>query len=346
MKLKLSHAQIMTLTRTMAERLTEAKRKRSTSDRPHVAVYPVPRGGVPVAYALQAVNNCIGIAEEPQHADVLVDDIIDSGSTRIAWLKQYPDLPFAALIDKSDKSSPYRDEWVVFPWEHTAENSTDETIVGTLTNRIRAAGGRFFANDNISQYLAAGDLQALEAEVADRVNHLLHGLVIDVDNDHNTASTAKRVAKMYLHEVFRGRYAPPPPTTDFPNVEKLDEMYVTGPITIRSGCSHHFVPIIGLCWIGIIPGERLIGLSKFNRIVDWVASRPQIQEELAVQIANHLEQQIKPLGIAVVIEATHMCMTWRGVREPMQAKMTNSVMRGAFRENPAAKAEFMALVKR
>ena len=342
MKYKLSHDDVIGLARELNLDIL----KRCPQTHPDVTVYPIPRGGVPVAYALHGVNPNLRITDDPRDADVLIDDIIDSGATQVAWAKQCPDTPFLALVNKADRNSAYRDRWVVFPWEKATALATDESVSGTITNRIKAAGGQFFANDNISQYLAAGDLAALEEEVAARLEHLLRGLVIDTENDHNTNGTAKRVAKMYLHEVFRGRYSPPPATTDFPNVKKLDEMYVTGPITVRSGCSHHLVPIMGLCWVGVIPGDRVIGLSKFNRIVDWLASRPQIQEELAVQIADYLEEQIKPVGIAVVIEATHLCMTWRGVREPMAAKMVNSVMRGAFRTKPEAKAEFMALVNR
>jgi GTP cyclohydrolase I len=232
---------------------------------------------------------------------------------------------------------------VRFPWEGT-ERSEDDTVVGTLTNRITEAGAPFLANDNIAAFLQGGELDLLQEEVARRAEHFLRGLVIDVDNDHNTVGTAKRIAKMYLREVFKGRYLPPPAITDFPNAKGLDEMYMTGPITVRSACSHHFVPIVGRCWIGIIPGERVIGLSKFNRIVEWVASRPQIQEELVMQIADFIEEQIQPKGLAVVVEATHLCMTWRGVREPMEAKMTTNVMRGAFRDKPEARAEFMTLV--
>ena len=306
-------------------------------------LFPIPRGGIPAAYAMQAVEYRFEIVEDPAEADFFLDDIIDSGSTMQRWCDEHPGKPFVALIDKTDPACPYRDEWVRFPWEG-AERSEDDTIVGTLTNRITTAGAPFLANDNIASFLRGGELDLLQEEVARRAEHFLRGLVIDVDNDHNTVGTAKRIAKMYLREVFKGRYLPPPAITDFPNAKGLDEMYMTGPITVRSACSHHFVPIVGRCWIGIIPGERVIGLSKFNRIVEWVASRPQIQEELVMQIADYIEEQIQPKGLAVVVEATHLCMTWRGVREPMEAKMTTNVMRGAFRDKPEARAEFMTLV--
>ena len=306
--------------------------------------YPIPRGGVPAAYAMASVSGAIGIASSPAEADFFVDDIIDSGATMQEWSDRYPGKPFFALVDKTDKVSSFADAWVVFPWE-SEDRSEDNTIVGTLTNRLKLTSTPFHANDNIHTIFASEQEKIdLQAEVANRVEHLLRGLLIDVDNDHNTEGTAKRVAKMYLQEVFKGRYQPPPSVTDFPNAKQLDEMYMSGPITIRSACSHHLVPIVGRAWIGIVPGDRVIGLSKFNRIVEWVASRPQIQEELVMQVADFIEEQIAPKGLAVVIEATHLCMTWRGVREPMSAKMTTSVMRGVLRDDEKARAEFMALV--
>lgn len=305
------------------------------------ALYGVPRGGVPVAYALAAYEPYLRIVDDPAEASVIVDDIVDSGATRARYKQLYPGKRFFALYDKSEFLDG---EWVVFPWENDPGTVEDDSIVSTIRNRITAAGGRFFANDNISSYIEAGEVTQLQDEVERRVQHLLRGLLVDVDNDHNTQGTAHRIAKMYLNEVFKGRYTPAPKITDFPNAKGLDEMYMTGPITIRSACSHHFVPIIGRAWIGVIPGDRVIGLSKFNRLVEWIAARPQIQEELAIQVADEIEQQIQPKGLAVVIEATHMCMTWRGVREPMSARMTTNVMRGAFRDKPEARAEFMALV--
>lgn len=306
-------------------------------------LFPIPRGGIPAAYAMQAIEYRFEIVEDPASADFFLDDIIDSGSTMQQWCDEYPGKPFVALIDKTDPECPYRDEWVRFPWEGT-ERSEDDTIVGTLTNRIKAAGAPFHANDNISAFIQPGEMALLQDELQRRAEYLLEGLLVDVKNDHNTVGTAKRIAKMYLHEVFKGRYQPAPQVTDFPNAKGLDEMYMTGPITIRSACSHHFVPIVGRCWIGIVPGDRVIGLSKFNRIVEWIAARPQIQEELVMQIADYIEEQIAPKGLAVVVEATHLCMTWRGVKEPMEAKMTTNVMRGSFRDKPEARAEFMALV--
>jgi GTP cyclohydrolase I len=310
-----------------------------------IRIYAIPRGGVTAAYLLLRYSSLFGIVSHPQDADIFFDDIIDSGVTRAEYAKRFPGTPFYALIDKSNSNSEYADQWVTFPWEKAdGTQSHDDSIVGTLTNRIRASGKPFFANDNVSEFLFDAEKPAFQAEIEKRAEHLLRGLLIDIDSDHNTVGTAHRMAKMFVNEVFRGRYTPCPSMVKFPNVKKLDEMYVTGPITLRSACSHHLVPIMGECWIGIIPGKYLPGLSKFNRIVDWFASRPQIQEELAVQIADYLEAELSPAGVAVIIKATHMCMTWRGVREPMDAKMTTSIMRGAFRLEHDTRDEFLTLV--
>ncbi len=213
--------------------------------------------------------------------------------------------------------------------------------------RLRTAGARFHANDNIADYLEAGELEAIEQEVACKAQALLRALVIDVEHDHNTRETARRLAKMFVREVFAGRYQSAPAVTEFPNAERLNELMVVGPLRVRSACSHHLCPIMGRVWIGVLPnaGSNLIGLSKYARLVDWVMSRPQIQEEAVSQIANLLEQRLQPDGVAVVMEADHYCMHWRGVKDD-EARMTNSVMRGAFLGDPSLRKEFLSLLPR
>ena len=214
-----------------------------------------------------------------------------------------------------------------------------------VRHRIKASGKRFHANDNISEFIRDGEIPELQAEIEAKMRDVLKCLVIDTESDHNTQDTAKRVAKMYLNEVFRGRYVPPPPVTEFPNVEHLNELMIVGPITIRSACSHHFCPIMGRVWIGVMPNQHsnLIGLSKYARLADWVMSRPQIQEEAVSQLANLLQDKIQPDGLALVMEADHFCMHWRGVKD-VNAKMINSVMRGSFLKDANLRREFLALV--
>jgi GTP cyclohydrolase I len=210
--------------------------------------------------------------------------------------------------------------------------------------KIKAANGSFLANDNISEFINEYDLKEIQDNVEQAMVNLLDALVIDTENDHNTIETAKRVAKMYVHEVFKGRYLPAPKITDFPNAKNLDQIYTIGPITVRSACSHHLVPIMGQAWIGVIPGERVIGISKFNRLTEWIMARPQIQEESTVQLADEIEKIITPKALAVVVKAQHMCMSWRGVRDT-GSSMTTSVMRGLFRNDIAAREEFLSIIK-
>ncbi len=222
---------------------------------------------------------------------------------------------------------------------------TDRPVSDRIRNRLRQARKRYNANDNIAGFIEPGELELLLEEVATKMRGVLESLVIDIDNDHNTQDTARRVAKMYLNEVFQGRYRPAPPVTEFPNVTSLNELMIVGPMTVRSACSHHFCPIMGRVWIGLMPNQHsnLIGLSKYARLSEWILSRPQIQEEAITQIAELLMDKVKPDGLAVVMEADHFCMHWRGVKDT-GSKMTNSVMRGSFLKDPALRREFLSLI--
>jgi GTP cyclohydrolase I len=231
----------------------------------------------------------------------------------------------------------------------TIFRSEDELARLPASERIRyrlvGAGCRYHANDNIADHIRDGELTELKAEVQAKMQGVLEALVIDTNSDHNTHETAKRVAKMFVEEVFRGRYVPMPAVTEFPNASRLNELMIVGPITVRSACSHHLCPIIGRVWIGIMPNEHsnLIGLSKYARVCDWVMSRPQIQEEAVVMLADALQDRVKPDGMAIVMEADHFCMHWRGVKDNESA-MVNSVMRGAFLKDPNLRREFLSLL--
>jgi GTP cyclohydrolase I len=214
-----------------------------------------------------------------------------------------------------------------------------------IRDRIKADKKRFHANDNISNYLRDGELDLLLDEVTEKMHGVLESMVIDLEHDHNTQNTARRVAKMYLNEVFRGRYVPSPAVTEFPNVGHLNELMIVGPITVRSACSHHFCPVIGKVWIGVMPNEHtnVIGLSKYARLAEWIMNRPQIQEEAVVQLADLIQELTQPNGLALVMEASHFCMHWRGVKD-MDSKMINSVMRGSFLKDPNLRREFLSLL--
>jgi len=231
----------------------------------------------------------------------------------------------------------------------TIANALDDPTPAPVARRIRerllAAGVRFHANDNISRHIEPGELDQLRAEVERRLLGVLEALVIDTVSDHNTRDTAKRVARMYVDEVFRGRYVPEPSITQFPNVEHLNELMIVGPIIIRSTCSHHLCPIFGRLWIGVMPNEHssLIGLSKYTRLADWIMSRPQIQEEAVTRLADLLQERVQPDGLAIVMEADHFCLHWRGVKDT-ESKMTNSVMRGSFLKDTNLRREFLSLI--
>jgi len=214
-----------------------------------------------------------------------------------------------------------------------------------IRERLQASRKRFHANDNIADFIEPGELEKLLDEVADKMKGVLSSLVIDTEHDHNTADTARRVAKMYVQEVFRGRFVSPPVITEFPNAEHLNELMIVGPITVRSACSHHFCPVIGKIWIGVLPNEHtnVIGLSKYARLAEWVMGRPQIQEEAVVQLADLIQVKTQPDGLAIVMEASHYCMAWRGVKD-MDSRMINSVMRGAFLKDPNLRREFLSLI--
>ena len=227
----------------------------------------------------------------------------------------------------------------------TPKSVPKEAASSRIRARLQSARKRFHANDNISAFLKPGELEELLAEVEAKFKGVLESLVIDTESDHNTQDTARRVAKMYLTEVFSGRYVEAPAVTEFPNASSLNELMIVGPIKVRSACSHHFCPIMGQLWIGIMPNEHsnLIGLSKYSRLAEWVMSRQQIQEEAITQMAEVLMNKVRPDGLAVVMEADHFCMHWRGVKDD-GTKMINSVMRGSFLKDHILRSEFLALL--
>jgi GTP cyclohydrolase I len=224
-----------------------------------------------------------------------------------------------------------------------SDSGTPLSVV--IRRRILAQKARFHANDNISQFIQPGELEALVDEVAEKMQAVLESLVIDTESDHNTNNTSQRVAKMFIKEVFNGRYVEQPTLTKFPNVSRLNELMIIGPITVRSACSHHLCPIMGRIWIGVLPSKEsaLIGLSKYSRLTEWVMCRPQIQEEAVVELADMLEKKIKPVGVAIVMDADHFCMQWRGVKD-RASTMVNSVMRGAFLKDSNLRREFLSLL--
>lgn len=194
-----------------------------------------------------------------------------------------------------------------------------------------------FANEN--HVMNEEQITEMQYNVQALLQKVLETLQIDVDKDHNTADTAARIAKMWVCEKFKGRYIAAPKITIFPNVQNIDQLMTVGPINVKSVCSHHFVDFTGECWIGILPGDKLIGLSKYARIVDWFARRPQIQEELTAQITKWIEDNLNPEGVAVVIKAKHLCCSSRGIEDEHMEFLTTEI-RGKFRTDDSLKQEF------
>ena len=162
--------------------------------------------------------------------------------------------------------------------------------------------------------------------------------------DQQLTETPHRMAKMYMNELFAGSFNKEPKMTVFDNTEEYDSMVFLGDISVKSTCSHHFIPFLGKAYIAYIPDKKIVGISKLARTVRWFMRRPQIQEELTKQIADYIEEKLQPKGVAVYIEAQHLCMIARGVEE-YDSKMKTSVMRGVFRENAETREEFFSLVR-
>lgn len=223
-------------------------------------------------------------------------------------------------------------------WEPLSTSKVQHII-----DRIEAAGAPYFANDNIAKFVSEDDLYIIQKAVEGDVKSMLRNMVIDIDNDHNSNETAKRVAKMFIQEFYKGRYVEMPSVTVFPNAKQIDQLYIVGPCSVKSTCSHHLVPIVGKVWVGVIPGDDLSGLSKFARLAEWIFRRPQIQEEATQQLAELLEELLKPKALALIVKAQHMCMCHRGVEDPDSEHVT-SYMGGAFKTDSALRMEFLTLI--
>ena len=263
---------------------------------------PIPRGGIPAAYALAGEFN-IEIVDNPGDADFFFDDIIDSGETMKGWCDKYPGKPFLALIDKTDGLCPYLDYWVVFPWEGSAVGGIEDNIIRLL---------QFVGEDT-----DRGGLR----------------------------ETPKRVAKAWQHWCKGYTESPEDVLKVFEDgAEKCDEMVVVRNIPFYSQCEHHMAPFFGTATIAYIPNGRIVGLSKLSRLLDIYARRLQVQERLTNQVADALTKHLGAQGAGVILEARHLCMESRGICQQGSTTVT-SALRGAIRNKPEARAEFMVLAK-
>jgi GTP cyclohydrolase I len=199
------------------------------------------------------------------------------------------------------------------------------------------------ANEALDTPLTAAEQAAMSGAAATKLEELFDILRIDHRNDHNTRDTPRRVARMLIEELMQGRYAAPPAITEFDNVQRFNELIVIGPIALRSTCAHHLMPIHGDVFVGVLPSPdgKIIGLSKYDRIVEHFASRLQIQEELVQQIGEFIWQHTAPQGLAIRVSAVHMCRTQRGVRGSQQGRMVTSAYFGSLAEDAPRKEEFL-----
>lgn len=214
-----------------------------------------------------------------------------------------------------------------------------------IRKRLTDAGARYWAGDNISEYITDKEKDMLVDELTQKFEGVLDSLIIDRKTDPNSMGTARRLAKMYVYEIMSGRYEQSPNATAFPNDTdgKYEGMLVVRS-EIKSMCSHHHQPVSGVAYIGIIAGPRLIGLSKYSRIAQWCARRGTLQEELCMDIAREIESATGSKDVAVYIQATHGCCENRGIMAHSSLTQT-TVLHGAFKTDPSVKKEFFDNVK-
>lgn len=252
-------------------------------------VWGIPRGGAIIAgISRQAVD-------APYQADIIIDDIIDSGRTIQRYQMQYPNKEFKAMFDKRQMD---KKTWVIFPWEDVDETrDVEDTVVRQLE----------FIGENPRR----------------------EGLI----------ETPKRVIKA-LKELTSGYQENPAVILSKVFTEPYDEMIVLKDIEMWSLCEHHMLPFHGRAHVGYIPNGKIIGISKIARLVHCFARRLQVQERLTQEIANALMESLKPHGVGVIIQATHLCMACRGVKTP--ADMTTSCLLGYFRDR--SRSEFLQFI--
>ena len=214
-----------------------------------------------------------------------------------------------------------------------------------IRKRLDTAGKRYWAGDNISEYITDKEKDMLVDELTEKFEGVLQSLIIDTKNDPNSMGTARRLAKMYVYEIMAGRYDESPNATAFPNdTEGKYEGMLVVRSELKSMCSHHHQPVSGVAYIGIIAGPKLIGLSKYSRIAQWCARRGTLQEELCMDIAREIEFATGSKDVAVYIQATHGCCENRGIMAHSSLTQT-TVLHGAFKTDASVKKEFFDNVK-
>ena len=216
----------------------------------------------------------------------------------------------------------------------------EKNLSQILREQMKTRGQRFWAGDNISDYMSDAVKEKLIDEATVAFEGVLDALLIDRENDPNSKGTARRLAKMYYNEIMAGRYEPAPDCTAFPNdsADRYEGMLVVRS-ELRSMCSHHHQPVNGVAYIGIIAANKLIGLSKYTRIAQWCARRGTLQEELCIDIAREIMSATDSRDVGVYIQATHGCCENRGIMAH-DSSTTTTVLKGAFNKDAGTKKEF------
>lgn len=182
------------------------------------------------------------------------------------------------------------------------------------------------------------------AKIEKHFTEIMNTLGLDLSDD-SLIDTPKRVAKMYVSEIFYGLdYETFPKIKVIENKFETDEMVVERGITLNSSCEHHILPILGHATVGYIPGNKVIGLSKINRIVEYFAKRPQVQERLTSQVFHTMQYLLGTKDVAVMIDGTHTCVSTRGIQDTSSSTTTNK-LGGAFKHDSSTRSEFMALAR-
>lgn len=272
---------------------------------PGNVVYGVPRGGM---CACMALGSEVQTTHLPDCATIILDDIVDSGTTRERYREEFPEIPFAALVDKiGEDAEHFKDTWIVFPWEAHVLDGRPMEEEGPTDNVVRLLN--FIGEDPKRDGLRDTPRRVLKA-----LQEMTAGYYMD--------------AKEILGRVFE---------------QEHDEMIISKGIRFSSLCEHHMLPFTGVAAVGYVPsGGKIVGLSKLARVVNVFARRLQVQERLTSQIADAVQDALSPQGVAVVMKAHHSCMGCRGANQP-DSEMVTSCMYGLFREDAAARAEFLRL---
>lgn len=306
MKIHLTHQQIRDLCRAMASQINLTEIKNGIIRNNLINVFGIPRGGVSVAYMLEAMfpTNFITV-EDINVANIAVDDLIDSGSTKRKWEEKYPTIPFFTLIDKNGSGNAFKDTWIVFPWERndTGDEGVEDNIIRLL---------QFIGEDP-----SRGGLLQTPERVTKAWKHWTSGYKEDIGK---------------LLKTFED------------GADGCDEMVMVKDIPFYTHCEHHMTPFFGTTTVAYIPDGKIVGLSKLSRIVSAFSRRLQVQERLTNQIADAIHQHLQPKGVGVVVSARHLCMESRGIQQQGHQTIT-SALRGVMRDVPEARAEFLNLAR-